>query len=159
MAEALRETILAYMREHNVLSLAVAGEDGPWAASLFYVNDGLTLYFLSDPLARHGQAVARDPRVAATINEDYREWKEIKGIQMEARCELVTSEAERLRAMALYIKKYPFVAAFFSPASLLSKTIREKVGKVKLYRLQVERVWFIDNEKGFGYREELPVHA
>ena len=53
------------------------------------------------------------------MNEDYRDWQQIKGIQMEARCEEVQGVLERARAMAAYLKKYPFVARFLGPDQAL----------------------------------------
>ena len=35
-----------------VMTLATGGDQGPWAAALFYVHEGFTLYFLSSPAIR-----------------------------------------------------------------------------------------------------------
>ena len=80
--DELRRDALAYLRAHNTVSLATNGADGPWAASVFYVNLGLGLYFLSEPTARHSRNVEANPLIGATINEDYKDWREIKGTQM-----------------------------------------------------------------------------
>ena len=70
----------SYLASHNTVSLATVGPDGPWATSVFYVSLGLTLYFLSEPKTRHVQNLAHSPSLAATVNEDYRDWQQIKGM-------------------------------------------------------------------------------
>lgn len=87
MDDTLREKILTYIREHDTMTIATAQDDIPWAASLFYVNDGFTLYFLSDPATRHSMNIAENPLVAATVDEDYHDWRAIKGVQMQGKVE------------------------------------------------------------------------
>ncbi len=149
-----------YLAAHNTVCLATVGPDGPWASSVFYVSIELTLYFLSEPKTRHVQNVLQHPVVAATVNEDYRDWQEIKGIQMEATCEVVASKRELARALALYIKKYPFVARFLSPGQLLrGMSVGEHALDVRLYRLRPTRMLFLDNERGFSNRAEVPLRS
>ena len=81
--EALKKTIIAYMEIHNTLSPATEKDGAPHAATVFYVNTGFEIYFLSSPLTRHGEHLAHNPRVSATIDEDYSNWLLIKGIQLE----------------------------------------------------------------------------
>lgn len=47
MPETQRERVLDYLREHHVMTVATHGSEGPWAAAVFYVNDGFTLFCLS----------------------------------------------------------------------------------------------------------------
>jgi len=81
--EALKKTIIAYMEIHNTLSLATEKDGAPHAATVFYVNTGFEIYFLSSPSTRHGENLAHNPRVSATIDEDYSNWLLIKGMQLE----------------------------------------------------------------------------
>lgn len=147
-----------YLARHNTVSLATVGPDGPWAATVFYVNLDLTIYFLSEPKTRHAQNIRHHPSVAATVNEDYHDWQQIKGIQMEATCEEVTGRRELARALAAYIKKYPFVARFLSPGQLLrGMSVGGHALDVRLYRLRPVRMLYLDNERGFSNREEVPL--
>ena len=60
-----RQQLLEFLRDHQVLTLAVAG---PYAAAVFYVvDDDLNLYFVTDPTTRHGMALTQDGRVAGTV--------------------------------------------------------------------------------------------
>ena len=79
----VRQTAVAYLQNHNVMSLATVGSDGVWGAAVFYVNDGFDLYFLSAGHTRHAQNMAATPQVSATIQEDYKGWANIQGIQLQ----------------------------------------------------------------------------
>lgn len=157
-AQAVRRDMLAYLRAHNTVSLATVGDDGPWASTVFYVNVGFNLYFLSEPGTRHARNTAARAAVAATINEDYRDWRQIKGVQMEGTCVEIRGAIELARALAAYVKKYPFVAGFLKPGQLLRGIeIAGRALDVRMYRLAPTRVLFLDNERGFSNRREVPL--
>ena len=148
MTETARERALAYLEGHHVTTLGTFGPEGPWAAAVFYASEGFTLYFLSSPSSRHGRNLAAEPRAAATVQEDYRNWPEIKGIQLEGQAVVLDGD-ERDRAIDLYTRKFPMVAR---PAEA---RIREALARVAWYRLVSERVYFIDNALGFGHRDHV----
>ncbi|HXG52219.1 MAG TPA: pyridoxamine 5'-phosphate oxidase family protein [candidate division Zixibacteria bacterium] len=155
MAEDLKRQILEYLKSHNTMTLATCADGVPWAATVFYASDGLSLYFFSAPDTRHSENLARNPRVAVTIQEDYRDWRAIKGIQLEGSVAPVESAAEKARAMAVYALKYPEVIKLFTdPASGI---FYRAFLKVRFYRVSPRRILFIDNEQGFGNRRELLV--
>ena len=152
----LRAVVRRYLAEHNTVSLATQGPEGLWATTVFYVNLDLNLYYLSEPKTRHIQNVAANPDVAATINEDYKDWTQIKGIQMAGASTEVTGKRELVRALAAYVKKYPFVAQFLSPGQLLAgMKVAGRVMDIRLFRLTPSRLLFIDNQRGFSNRQEI----
>lgn len=138
-----------YLEGHRVVTLATDGPLGLWAAAVFYATDGWRLIFLSADHTRHSRNLAANPRVAATIQEDYRDWPEIKGIQMEGTAEKLAG-AERLAAIARYLGRYNFLRS-------AGGEVREALDKVSWYRLSPERLYFIDNSRGFGHRDEIPL--
>lgn len=148
--ESLSEKILAYLKSHNTLTMTTVIDNKPQAAPLFYVNIGLSLYFLSEPKTRHCTNLAANSFVAAAITEDYHYWKDIKGIQLEGQAAQVTGKIEKARAMAAYIEKFPFVSDFIKSAEF-----RKLMDKVKFYKITPETVWFVDNSQGFSHREQL----
>ena len=153
-----RSEVQAYLEAHNTVSLATVGPDGPWASTVFYVNLGLNLYFLSEPTTQHSRNMTANPTISATINEDYQDWREIKGIQMTATCAEVRGKVEAARALAAYVKKYPFVASFLQPGRLLEgMEIGGRPLNVHLYRIAPTRLFFINNARGFSHREEIPL--
>ena len=153
------------------MTIATAEGGIPWAAAVFYANDGFTLYFLSDPDSRHSKNIARNPVVSATVNEDYHDWREIKGVQMEGKAELIATEDEIAKAVTIYVEKYPFTATYLKLMSSPFPGIAEHLDKllsklpfapglpttfnVKFYKVTTTRVRFIDNEKGFAHHEEF----
>lgn len=144
---APREQALAYLNAHTVVTLATHGPHGIWAAAVFYATDQFSLYFLSAEHTRHARNVAADPRVAATIQENYRDWPGIQGIQLEG----VVSKLEgaaRSAAITRYKEVYPFIA---QPIPQLVRALK----KVNWYRLDPKRLYFVDNTRGFGHRDEI----
>jgi len=155
MSVELKQQILEYMESHNTMTLATCRDDVPWAATVFYASDDLRLYFFSAPDSRHCQNLAANGRVAVTIQEDYRDWRKIKGIQLEGRVAAVDSLVEKGKAMAAYARKYPDVMKIF--ANPASGALYQAFLKVRFYCVAPEKVFFIDNEQGFGKRRELVV--
>ncbi len=160
-AKDLRSEITSYLAVHNSMVLAVTDGNRPWAAAVFYVHDrSLNLYFLSDDTTRHSSLISSNRWVAAAINEDPGEWQKIRGIQLEGTVTKVSSTVERVKAVGLYLRKFPFVRDFFiSPGKLLSRmAIRGKDVAFSIYRLTPERILYLDNSKGFSHRQELRLH-
>lgn len=151
-ADDLRGRIEAYLDAHVALSLATQGSDGPWAASLYYARDGDRLIFVSDPQTRHGRNIEREPRVAATVHDEERDWRRIRGLQLAGLARRLASDEETAAARAVYLAKFPF-------ARILSDEIGErdarKVEAVCWYELRLLRARLIDNTRGFGFKEEL----
>jgi uncharacterized protein len=145
-----RERALDYLAGHRVMTLATHGPDGPWAAAVFYANDGFNLYFVSSPASRHSRNLAAHAAVAVTVHEDYLEWREIKGIQLEGTVEQV-SGAEEASARKLYGRKFPLAA---NPAAAPA-AIAAAFAKVRWYKLAAARAYFVDNAAGFGHRDQV----
>jgi uncharacterized protein len=155
VGDELKQQVLSYLETHNTMTLATCSGDVPWAATVFYASNDLRLYFFSVPDSRHCQNLAVNPRVAVTIQEDYRDWRKIKGIQLEGAVTAVDGLVEKAKAMAVYARKYPeIIKLFTNPASGL---FYQAFLKVKFYCIIPERLFFIDNEQGFGKRQELAI--
>ncbi len=148
---ALKNQVLAYLKDHHVVALATHGPQGPWAAAVFYASDELNLYFLSSPNSRHSLNLAADARVAATVQEDYKTWPDIKGIQLEGKA-VQLEGLERAAALACYGAKFPLIKNLAHAPQEIAKAM----SKVAWYKLVPETLHFIDNSQGFGHREALP---
>lgn len=149
MALNLPDEAADFLRGHHVMTLATQDAEGPWAAALFYACDGEELVFLSAPASRHGRALAQDARCAATIQGQEQDWRGIRGIQLEGVAVQLAGE-ERERARRLYAGRFAFVRPEQAPAAIL-----EALARVQWYRLRVQRLYFIDNRRGFGKRQEF----
>lgn len=150
MKDPLAETVLAYIAERNVMTLATSGPEGVWAAAVFYVNNGFTFYFLSAASTRHSINMTASPRVAATIQLDYDNWRDIKGVQLEGEV-VELAGAEKAAAIARYGVKFPVVGTALKAPAEISKAL----ARVSWYKLVPERLFFIDNAKGLGHRDEI----
>jgi uncharacterized protein YhbP (UPF0306 family) len=139
--------VRAFLAERTTLTLATLGPDGePQAADLYYVEtDDLTLYFVSIPGSRHAVNIDRDPQVAVTIHAEASRWRDIRGVQLQGTCALVTG-AHRASAWARYTAKFPFVLADAALARALDK--------VSLYRITPQWLRWIDNTPGLGHNQE-----
>jgi uncharacterized protein YhbP (UPF0306 family) len=138
---------LEYLEKHQVMTLATVGEDGVWAAAVFYVNQRFNLYFLSAGHTRHARHLHRRPDIAATIQEDYQDWRAIRGVQLEGQVTLLEG-MERETAVTLYHRKYPFIAQ-------AEPQIQVALSKVNWYCVRPTRLYFIDNSQGLGHRDEV----
>jgi uncharacterized protein YhbP (UPF0306 family) len=158
------------------MTLATVNDNIPWTASLFYANDGFTLYFISNPnVCLHCQNIATNPRVAVTIDENYllnsmNDWRKVKGIQMEGIAEVLINEKEVSQAVEIYVGKYPFVSIYlrsivsFPRVVSFLETVAKRLklapdfnasSENKFYKVTPTRVWFVDNETSFEKRQEV----
>jgi uncharacterized protein len=141
---------LAYLAGHHVMTLATQGPLGLWAAAVFYASDGYNLYFLSAGHTRHAQNIAASPVVAATVQEDYDDWAAIKGIQLEGTIQML-KDRRREEAVLLYATKYDFLR---KPVSVVEAAL----AGVNWYCLTPAKLYFVDNSRGFGYRDEIDLN-
>ncbi len=157
-AEALRREMLDYLETHNVMTIASCKGNVPWAAAVFYASDEFALYFFSSPRSRHGMNMTANRVVSAAIHEDYRDWREIRGIQLEGRVERLRSLKLQAHFWKVYEKKFPFVKEFFKPGGLRD-LLQAKLKGIGLYRMVPQAVYYLDNRRGFGHRERLDFTA
>lgn len=139
-----------YLEKHNVATLATSDGVYPWAAAVFYACDGCILYFLSSPTSRHTRNLAQNPHVALTIQEDYSDWLDIKGIQIEGIASEISGEEEQ-RARTLYGRKFPVIGLLAQAPAAIVKAL----AKVRWYKIVPHKIYFIDNSLGLGNRDEI----
>jgi uncharacterized protein YhbP (UPF0306 family) len=153
-SDPLRTELLKYLATHNVMTIASSSENVPWASAVFYASAGFVLYFLSNPSSRHGLNIAQNAQVSAAIHEDYHNWRQIRGIQLEGRAEQLTSARQHAAFWKTYEKKFPFIRELFRSDGLRD-ALSVKVANIRLYRIVPSQGYYIDNSKGFGHRELL----
>src|SRR6266496_5098667 len=157
MSKELKQQFLDYLQSHNTMTLATCAGDVPWAATVFFSSDDLRLYVFSAPDSRHCQNLSANSKVAVTIQEDYKDWRKIKGIQLEGRVVLVDGVIEKAKAMTIYARKYPDVIKLFTDPA--SGAFYKAFLKVKFYCVVPETLFYIYKEQGFGKRRELVLDA
>ena len=144
MDEATRRRILDLMKRHNVMTIATLRPDGyPQATTVTYANDGLDIYFGCDRTAQKIRNIKHDSRVSLTIDRDYRNWSQIKGLSMAANAYIVADRHEIEHAVRLLAKK-------FAEWAQLSPADRKAVRFVKVVPKIIS---ILDYTKGFGHTE------
>jgi uncharacterized protein YhbP (UPF0306 family) len=135
------------------LSLAFGDEDGPWAATLYFVaDDAQNLYFTSSANSRHGK-LQDGHGVAATIAQDSPNWRSIRGIQCSGVLGRV-AQADHDRVRTLYLAKFPDLAGMVSaPIGIEEERIAAAFARNPLFILHTHVLRVIDNAGGFALRE------
>jgi hypothetical protein len=150
--KSLTERLLT---EQSTLTLATALADKPWAAAVYYVSRGFTLYFFSDPASRHIQESLKSSQASGAISVPASTWKEIRGIQTSGTISLVPPGMESIQSLRAYLKKYPFTKDFFNSKQELNLSAIMNRFKVRLYRFQPSVLYYLDNHIRFGFRERV----
>ncbi len=144
------ERMLSYIANHNTIILSTNGPEGPWATPVFFVNRGYRIYFLSDPDSIHSRNLYGNPLVGAAITEDYKDWKQIQGIQMKGKAYLVTSLTEKAKVLASFLKKFPAVKHIIeTPGSF------KGAAKTQWHCIEPKYLKFTDNTINFGDNFEI----
>lgn len=160
MNTAVAKDVRDYIASHSTLTLATVAEQRPWATSLFYVSDSeLRLYFISDANTRHVVEAIKNPEVAVTITEHDQQWQSIQGLQIEGKLATVEN-ADRQRFETLYSQKFPFIHALLQDKdNVEDRILRDRFLASSFYAITPSFIRFIDNNKGFGFKQEFPVNG
>jgi uncharacterized protein YhbP (UPF0306 family) len=140
------------------MTLATVGPTGePQAAAVFYAADEqLNLYFLSSPRSRHSENLAREPRIAATIHADKQSWQTIQGVQIEGTAHIVRDTRQIASAIKVYASRFDFLQEPLAGSGPTSPAaLRGPVANSRFYVLNPTWIRLIDNQLGFGHKEEL----
>lgn len=150
MNPALKQEIVSIFNEANDMTIATLREDGyPQATTVSYVNDGLTIYFGCAAKSQKAQNIARCAKVSLTINMPYASWKEIRGLSIGGKAQLVTDPEDLGRVAQLMFQKFPQIAGY-API---------EVDEVVLFRVTPEIISVLDYRKGFGHTDLVKVAA
>ena len=129
------------MAAHNICTLATIREDGfPQANTVEYVNDGVNIFFATDPTSQKIKNITFSNKVSLTIDEDYPDWTKIKGISIGGNAEILKNKEDIDKVMGLYLKKFPFVANF-PPMDLAIVRVIPKI------------IYFLDYEVAWGHHD------
>ena len=137
------DPVREFLDAQRTLTLAIADDDGPWAADVYYVRIGRDLCFFSSPKSRHAQSTATDGRAAGTIHAEAQGWRDIRGVQMAGRVEEIPRGAARGAAVDAYLDKFPFAKPLL---------VGDLLKKVRFYRFTPKTILWIDNSEGLGKR-------
>jgi uncharacterized protein YhbP (UPF0306 family) len=156
VSDAARNKAREFLDSLSTLTLATSAEDQPWAATVFFAADSkFNIYFVSDYRTQHGRDMTANENVAATINPDCDNWNDVAGLQVRGTVSIVDG-IERAKALAIYLKKFPQIDALFAtPKGEHEETIAKRLKAANFYKITPTMIRVIDNERGFGHREEF----
>jgi hypothetical protein len=126
--------VLEYLAGQKTLTLATSGDDGPWAATLTYANDGSDIYIWTKPSSNTAKHLDQNPVAAFAIDEYTENWKQTKGVQGRGSCSVVEGE-EIAKAADLIGQKYPQLR----PGS---------TSAVVFFKIAPDSLELIDNSRG-----------
>lgn len=150
MDPALKHEIVSILDDANDLTIATVREDGyPQATTVSYVNDGLTVYFGCAAKSQKAQNIARCAKVSLAVNLPYASWKEIRGLSIGGKGELVTDPEDIDQVTQLMFQKFPQIAGY-APTEL---------DEIVLFRVTPEIISVLDYRKGFGHTDLVKVVA
>jgi uncharacterized protein len=141
MAAEVPQEVVDYMASQKTLTLATTGLDGPWAATLTYVNDGPEIFIWTRPHSNTARHIDQNPAAAFAIDEYSEDWRQTKGIQGRGRCAPLSGE-DIARAADLFGQKYPQLR----PGS---------TSAVMFFRIAPDVLEFIDNSRGTEEADEF----
>lgn len=152
----LIDEVRTFLHTWRTASLATVDEQGhAHAANVqFAVDERLHLLFVSSDKSAHSQHVARDPAAAMTIYAHTDEASgpaAIHGLQLHGRCEIITGADAMKHAWEMYIRRFTFIAD--------NHVLAQRVKQEPLYRFIPTWLRWIDNRRGFGFKQEMWIEA
>ena len=151
MDKQIEQFILDILAGHNILTLATVRDDGyPQATTVTYANDGLKIYFLTGPECQKVHNIKHCNKVSLTIDREYEDWRQIKGLSMGGMAEVLSNPDEIEEAVICLEGKFPKIHEWVST---------EEMGAAAFVKITPQVISVLNYEKGFGYTELVPVGA
>lgn len=145
MDNATRDFVLGILGQARDLTLATIRQDGyPQATTVSYANDGLTIYVGIGKDSQKADNIRHNNKVSLTVNADYTDWREIKGVSMGAVAEILSDPADIRRAGDYLLKRFPQAAEWASP---------EQSGQMAFLKIEPRVISVLNYEKGFGHTD------
>lgn len=143
--EQLNKGIDDYLKGHNIASIAVSDGKNPLVNTVYYVNDGMSVYFTSNSHSRKIHIIGMNSRASLSITEDYSDWSRIRGIEMIGKARLVPERGSQ-GIKDLFLDKFPQIRG---------------MGGVPQSHIVVgffpDTVYFLDYSNGFGHKRVVHV--
>ncbi|WP_319408636.1 pyridoxamine 5'-phosphate oxidase family protein [uncultured Desulfosarcina sp.] len=153
--EDWQQAARSLIQSESTLTLATAGESGPWSVPVYYVYLDNRFYFFSSPQSRHILQTMASGEAAASLFHQADSWQSIRGIQMKGTVDRIHSMGLSIKTIALYLKRFPFTREFFADDPNPDLDAFFSRFKARLYAFDPAEVYYIDNRFGFGTRQRI----
>lgn len=129
------KSIVEFINEHHLLTLATSKDNIPYCCNAFYVFDeeNISLIFSSDTKTKHAQDFIANPNVAGSISLETKAVGKIQGVQLLGKVTELKGE-ELKSASKKYLKAYPYA----------------RLMETHLWEMQLTFVKMTHNRLGFG---------
>ncbi|MCK4574554.1 MAG: pyridoxamine 5'-phosphate oxidase family protein [candidate division Zixibacteria bacterium] len=136
MSDQIKKEIADYLAGHAHLRLAtVSGDGNPDTATVAYVNDGATVYFVTDRRTLKAANITGNRIVAFTVDGDYHGWKETQGMQIVGQALPVDEPDEMENVKDLFAEKFPLMYSI--PGGFA----------MNVYRVEPQHGFLLDNSQ------------
>ncbi|HEY8102234.1 MAG TPA: pyridoxamine 5'-phosphate oxidase family protein [Burkholderiaceae bacterium] len=149
MDQANKEFILNILDKAKDLTLATVRPDGyPQATTVGYAHDGLTIYIGVGKDSQKIANIRHNNKVSLTINTDYQNWNQIKGLSMGCLAEILGDSDEIRRATGCMIKRFPQVIEWLDSG---------QASEAVFLKITPQIISILNYEKGFGHTNLVTV--
>jgi uncharacterized protein YhbP (UPF0306 family) len=156
----LTKRAIDLISKQSTMTLATAAQENTtWAAPVYYVFYDSAFYFFSNPQSLHIQQAATNDAVSAAIHTCADTWQEIQGMQMSGNIRNVRPGITDIHLIKAYLKKFPFTKELFEPGQVQDLAAFTERFKVKFYRFEPDKVFYLDNRIRFGFRAEVKLES
>lgn len=146
MDKQLRSQIISIIDDVDDMTIATIREDGfPQATTVNFINDGLTIYFMTPADSQKARNIEKNNKVSLTINREYKGWDDIEGLSIGALAVSVHDPAEQEKIGSLLLEKFPEAAQYESTSDI----------EIAFIRIEPTVISLLDYKKGFGYTRTI----
>lgn len=92
----LKKLIHEYLRQAQLMQVATAKDNQPWACSVYFAfDDSFNLYWISKPDRRHSQEIKENNKIAGTVVLPHTPGDKVRGIQFQGIATELNSQAAK----------------------------------------------------------------
>lgn len=140
----LKLRVKEVLERGHLMSLGTLDGGGVWVADVIYIHDdGLNLYWMSDPQTRHSKAISQNNSVAGTITVSNKSQEKNLGIQF-------SGFAEKIEGARFDLAKKHFAKR----AHPEPKETDNVLDGDSWYVLKLTKIHLID-EENFGFEKQI----
>ena len=145
MEKEQQDFVLHVLDTAQDLTLATIRPDGyPQATTVSFAHQDMLLYVGIGSRSQKAENIRANDKVSLTIALPYKDWREIRGLSMSARAELLDDPRESAEARACLERRFPAVSEWGGPNMAF---------EVSFVRIRPQMVSLLDYSKGFGHTE------
>ena len=119
------------------------------ATPVFFARRDKSFYFISVAKTVHAANISQNHNISAAITDNYKNYRDIKGVQIFGRCAEIERLPDIARAALIYFSKFSDLKSFMQPEVLKSAL------DIGWYELRAKKLIYTDNGVRFGYKEEI----